>query len=597
MTRTLAHRGPDAEGYFFQNQGANNIGLGHRRLSILDLTDSANQPMHSCDNRYQLVYNGEIYNFKEVKSAINKSNWKTSGDTEVILEAFIQWGPSFVEKLNGMFSIAIWDSKEYVLHLFRDRLGIKPLYYMMDEDSFIFASELKAITKLVPKEKLELNQEAIEDFLHLGYIGKDASIFKNINKFPSGSIGLYSDSKLEISSYWKADEKLDPVVNNNKENQSKLNDLLLKSVEYRMIADVPVGIFLSGGTDSSTVAAMAQHLSEQPVQTFSIGFKENKHNESEHAKAVAQQLGSQHHEFILSHQDAIEQFEKILRIYDEPFADTSAVPTLMVSEMARQQVTVALSGDGGDELFMGYGMYNWAKRLSNPVIYHSRHAIAQLLSLGDNRMKRAAEVFNFSSKDNVQSHIFSQEQYFFSKTAIGQLLKGSVQNNADNFEKTVTNRVLSPREAQALFDLKNYLKDDLLVKVDRASMHHSLEVRVPLLDHNVVEFALNLSEKEKVYQGNMKHLLKEVLYTYVPKKILDRPKWGFSIPLKNWLSKELKYLIDQYLEESVVESVGLVRYREVHRLKTQFLNGHDYLYNKVWLLILLHRWMKEMHQQ
>ncbi len=376
-----------------------------------------------------------------------------------------------------------------------------------------------------------------------------------------------------------------------------LGILLEQAVKRRLVSDVPVGTFLSGGTDSSLVTAIAQKLTHQPVKTFSIGFKESKFDESQFARKVAEHLKTDHHEFILSQDDALERMEKILEVYDQPYADSSAIPTMMVSEMARKHVTVALSGDGGDELFMGYGMYNWARRLNNPWLASSRPLIHFLLNRHpDNRYKRAAHLFARHNSERKKSHIFSQEQYMFGEGELENLLQPGWKRPVKLMEKNrVRRRELSPQEEQALFDLKYYLKDDLLVKVDMASMRYGLEVRVPLLDHRVVQFALNIDQRLKVKGPVAKYILKEVLYSHVPAHLFDRPKWGFSIPLAGWLKKELRHLPEDYLSEESVAAAGVVDPAVVKKLKEQFFNGADYLYNRLWLLVLLHKWLREFN--
>ena len=357
------------------------------------------------------------------------------------------------------------------------------------------------------------------------------------------------------------------------------------------MSDVPYGTFLSGGIDSSLVTALAQSVSADKLKTFSIGFDDAKHDESNFARQVSNHLGTEHYEYRITEKDALELIPSIIPQYDEPYSDSSAIPTMLVSKMARQEVTMTLSGDGGDELFHGYGMYNWAERLANPAIQALSWPISKALSLGDDRYKRIAKVFDYPGENQMHSHIFSQEQYMFSTSEISKLLVGTNEMNYSLLDLDLNSkRILTPTENQALFDIEHYLKDDLLTKVDVASMKYSLEARVPILDHTVVEFALNLDPKLKVKNGVQKYLLKEVLYDFVPKKIFDRPKWGFSIPLGKWLKSDLAYLIDEYLNENVVSGTGVVKWIEVKALLTKFSNGQNHLYNRIWLLILLHQW-------
>jgi asparagine synthase (glutamine-hydrolysing) len=593
MNVSMAHRGPDAQGVFTDDL----VGLGHLRLSILDLSDSANQPMTSTSGRYIISYNGEVYNFKEVRDELKKLNpnfhFKTNSDTEVLLEAFEVWGSEMIQKFNGMFAIAIYDTYKNGLYLFRDRLGIKPIYYMWDGSNFLFASELKALKK-IDGIKLSIDKEAINLFLHLGYIPQPHSIYKEIKKFPSGSYAAITENKFDIISYWEAASKIKKeVLSDEVEAKKKLKELLISSVEYRLISDVPFGTFLSGGVDSSLVTAIAQSVTSLPVKTFSIGFKEAKNNESGYARAVANHLKTQHTEFTVTEDDAKAIVPNLMNIYDEPYADSSSIPTLMVSELARKKVTMTLSGDGGDELFMGYGAYNWSNKLNNTWLKYFHNPIAFVLKHGDSRKQRVAELLNYDKNVNLPAHIFSQEQYMFSSREIKKITTQNFYYKTEiNYIKN-KERKLSSAEEQAFFDLNYYLKDDLLVKVDRATMHHSLETRVPLIDYRIVEFALNLDENLKQKNGIQKYLLKQVLYDYVPKEIFDRPKWGFSIPLNQWLKNDLKYLIDKYLNVSVVEQYGVIQFEWVDYYVKQFLNGKEYYYNRVWLLIVLHQWFCE----
>lgn len=595
MTKTLSHRGPDAEGFFVDLK--NEIALGHKRLSILDLSDKANQPFLSKCGRYVAVYNGEIYNHRQVATNMQLS-LRTTCDTEVIVEAYAKMGEEFVHELNGMFAIAIWDKNTGILKLFRDRIGIKPLFYYCKDGKFAFASELKALFKILKRAELTIDYKAIVDLLHFGYIASDRTIYQEIKKLPNGNFLKVNPKKKRtvIMPFWKLDDCIQTNVYSNEEEAKNLfQSTLRESVKKRMIADVPLGTFLSGGIDSSTITALAQELSEKPVNTFSIGFKDSKYNESHFAKEVAKHLGTHHHELIITEKNALEQVDKLLKVYDEPFGDSSAIPTLLVSELARKHVKVALSGDGGDEQFLGYGMYQWAKRLSDPIKYKFRKPVAAGLKLlGNQRLKRGALVLEAPSKSNLKSHIFSQEQYFFTREEITKMLYRPVRYEGLK-EVWRLSRELAPMEQQAYFDMNNYLKDDLLVKVDRASMFHSLEVRVPLLDHDVIAFTLNLDSKLKNKKGVTKYLLKQVLYDFAPSHLFDRPKWGFSVPMAKWLKQDLNYLIRKYLNKGSVEQVHIVRHSDVELLIKRFTKGENYLYNRLWILIQLHRFLLD-HQ-
>lgn len=589
MTTCIAHRGPDADGFFVDEH----VGLGHRRLSILDLSSAANQPMDSHNGRYVIIFNGEVYNFQEIAAELGVPMHTTS-DTEVILEAYVRFGPEFVHKMNGMFAIAIYDKQTHVLDIFRDRMGIKPIHYYYDGQQFLFGSELKSIVAVDSiRRRLTVDAEAVRHFLHLGYIPRPHTIYKEVRKMDSGAHLRVSSNGLEEKRYWKLEDQLTAdTLNDHAEAKKQLNDLLVSSVRYRMISDVPFGTFLSGGIDSSVVTAVAQSVSATPVKTFSIGFESAKHNESGFAAAVAQKLGTNHHSFVVTYKEAMETVSTLSALYDEPFADSSAVPTLMVSKLARQHVTMTLSGDGGDELFHGYGMYTWANRMANPAFQIARKPAAAVLSQMGSRYKRVAQLLNYPEKSRKRSHIFSQEQYMFSTTELDRLLQPAWQGPAALREQWnwPAGRIATAAEEQALFDMQYYLQDDLLVKVDRATMRPSLETRVPLLDYRIVKFALNVAPELKQQNGEAKSLLKDVLYDYLPKELFQRPKWGFSIPLGNWLGNELHYLIDEYLSPETITKVGVVQVAEVQALVKRFEQGEAYLYNRIWLLIVLHQW-------
>lgn len=588
MTNVLAHRGPDARGYRHDAH----CSFGHRRLSIIDLSDAANQPMISHCGRYVIVYNGEVFNFKDIAQELGVP-MRTTSDTEVIIEAFVRWGTGFVSRLNGMFAIAIWDKQEKKLHIYRDRIGIKPLYYYHDGQKFAFASELKALmAHPLIAGRAQTDLTAVQHFLHLGYVPEPYSIYRNIRKFPKGGHGVFSGNTFKFDCYWKAEEKLSSqVIEDEIGAEEQLHMLIKDSVRMRLFSDVPFGTFLSGGIDSSVVTAVAQSLLGEPLKTFTIGFREEKFNESGYAGQIAKYLGTDHHEFILEESDAMKLLPELNDIYDEPFADSSAIPTLLVSQMARRYVTMTLSGDGGDELFFGYGAHQWAEKLENPCLKIFHKQAAGLLQLGNKRMRRAAWLFDFDKNTNLRSHIFSQEQYYFSQKELEELLKNHDHEYDDQgFVMKELARTLNPAEAQALYDLKLYLPDDLLTKVDRASMYYSLETRVPLLDYRIVEFALNLSPGLKLRNKTTKYLLKKILYQYVPEHFFDRPKRGFSIPLAQWMRISMHQYMMDYLHSEKLQSLLDVRVDDIPAVK-KWKSGNDLYYNRVWQLVVLGRWL------
>ncbi len=597
MTSAIIHRGPDAQGYFTDGV----CGLGHARLSILDLSEQANQPMYSADEQHVIVFNGEVYNFQELAKQIEYP-LRTQSDTEVLVELFIKQYVKFVYQLNGMFAMAIYNRVSGELFLFRDRLGIKPLYYYWDESesgqvNFVFASEMKALLKLDQIDR-ELDMSAVSDFLHLGYIPAPKSIFKKIHKLPPGHWLKVSREGLHSEPYWELGNKVydqatqERLTLLNKETEAKkqLLKLLQSSVQYRLISDVPLGVFLSGGIDSSTIAALASEASEQKINTFSIGFEEDPRRETPHAYEVAKHLDTHHHEFILSIKEVQDLIPSLIDIHDEPFADSSALPTYLISKLAREQVKVVLGGDGGDELFLGYGMYQWAERLSQGFWQNMRKPVAMSLGLlGDSKYQKASRLFSYPNRRTLASHIFSQEQLLFSRKELNFLLHQEMLPGY--YQALEHNRELSPSERQALFDLEMYLPDDLLVKVDRATMRHGLEARVPFLDHRVVEFAVNLASHLKYRKKERKYLLKQILYDYLPKNLFERPKQGFSIPLVEWLQGDLNYLIEEYLSQRVIEQFDIVRYEPVAMMKQKFAKGKTFYYNRLWALIVLHQFL------
>ena len=603
-TGLLQHRGPDAEGFYFTDD--ERMGLGHRRLSILDLSTSADQPMFSSDGRYAISFNGEVYNFQDLKHLLSDkgASLKTTSDTEVILELYAEQGINCFKNFNGMFALAIYDLQEKVLTLCRDQAGIKPLFIYHDENDFIFSSELKVI-KALKENQLTINKSAIPCFLHLGFIPRPLTIYNNIEKFPAAhylqvniNTANFTNINSEITPFWNIESCIEKnSIKDEVSAKKTLTNLLFDAVEKQLISDVPIGTFLSGGIDSSLVTAIASKVSEQKINSFSIAIDDGRFNESKYATQVATYLHTHHHEFIVKEKEVLELIDTLLPAYDEPFADSSALPTMMVSRLARKHVIVALSGDGGDELFMGYGMYVWAKRLSEKWVIPARQVLSTASKLMNDKYRRAGNLFDYDHKKNIRSHIFSQEQYFFKEKELDEILI----NEKFDFEEINSGksevRKLKQEEQQSLWDFNYYLPDDLLVKVDRASMHYSLETRVPLLDYRIVEFAFNLDRKLKMKNKTMKYLLKEVLYDYVPRQVFERPKQGFSIPLNKWLKTDLNYLLEKYTSREIIERHNLLHYPIVKKIKKQYIAGYDYLFNRLWIIMILHWWLEENNIQ
>jgi asparagine synthase (glutamine-hydrolysing) len=590
MINSIAHRGPDAGGVFMDK----NIGLAHKRLAILDLSSLANQPFVSKSGKHIIVYNGEVFNFNELSKELDFP-LKTRTDTEVVVELFEKFGMSFVDKLIGMFAMAIYAVETKELVLVRDRLGVKPLYYFWDGKDFVFASEIKALLTVDKiRNNLSLNHSSIASFLHLGFIPSPASIYNEIHKVPSGSYISINESGVKITQYWSPENKI-RSANKQKYSDAKeeLRELVESSVKYRLKSDVPVGILLSGGIDSSLIASVASKFASGQVNTFNIKYEYDDVDESFYSKKVAESVGSIHHEYLLTVKDAKEHLESVIDKFDEPFSDSSALPSFLASRMAAQYGKVLLSGEGGDELFMGYGTYNWSRRMSYPGVDMMKGVLAGLIDkCGGRRYKGRSNMFKYAEASSLQSHIFSQEQYFFSEFEIKQLLKPEYRAGVlIDADFTKLSRTFSLSEKQALFDIKYYLKDDLLIKTDMASMLNSIEARTPLVDHRIVEFALNLEEGFKVRKGQNKFILKDLLKDYISDVDFERPKKGFSIPLSRWLKTDLKYLIDDYLSEEEVNRLGVLDYKEVLKVKNFFFNGYYYVYVKLWTMIVLQKFL------
>jgi len=583
MLQCLKHRGPDAEGIYQHHH----VSLGHRRLSIIDLSSDSNQPMIDASGRYVMVFNGEIYNYIELAQQF-KLTLKTHSDTEVALALIAQNGIEAVKLFEGMFAIAVYDNIDEILYLVRDGVGIKPLYYYNDGVSVVFASELKAL-KVIGLCN-EINQQAIFNYLYAGYIAAPESIYSKVYKLKPGHILIVNKHGLQAKVFWHPGNELSNQTNT---DVDVLESLLLQSVKQHMRSDVPFGVFLSGGTDSSLIAALAAKQTKS-LQTFSIGFTDVANSEAKHAALVASHLKTQHHTLEVTYAHAIEKLMHIMQQFDEPFADSSALPTYLVSELAGKQVKVVLSGDGGDELFMGYGAYKWAKRLHRPYMPFAASGIKSILKQMPPRYKRVAGLFNFNH-DFLPAHIFSQEQYLFSMHESKQMLFNSQPYHEmfyNEFKSLNHDKKISAAAYQSLYDLCFYLPDDLLVKVDRTSMLCSIEARVPLLDRRLIAFALNVPEPLKMHGNQMKIMLKQVLYKYVPKPILDRPKQGFSIPLQQWLQGPLHFLVEDLLSQSAINNTGILNAKNVSALVKSWKNGNHFLYNRVWQLIVLQNFLK-----
>lgn len=600
MTDILHHRGPDDSGYsFYENEYAN-IGLGHRRLSILDLSSHGHQPM-SFQN-LEIVYNGEVYNFSEIAQKLEGYGYifESHSDTEVILKAYHKWGINAVDRFNGMFAIAIYDKENNKLIFIRDRAGVKPFYYHFNDGLFMFASELKSFYE--HKEfKKEIDLDSVAIFLQFGYIPEPSSIFKNTYKLQAGHY-LELDittQKLEEKKYWDVIDFYNmPKLDISEDEAILETEKLLKSAfEYRMVSDVPVGVFLSGGYDSSAVTAILQKDRSEKLKTFTIGFYEDKYNEAPHAKKVAEHLGTDHTEHYCTQKEALDIIPTLCEYYDEPFADVSSVPTMLVSKIAKEKVTVSLSADGGDEIFGGYSKYlsnleKQSKMMSKLKFFGSKNLTKIARGMQNSGIRRDAFFENKVAKLTYEDSIELQKlvPYFSTPVSNEKLIKGykhkKIKSNFDDI--TRLNNSLDSFDKMFAIDYKTYMVDDVLHKVDRATMSVSLEGREPLLDYRIIEFVSRLPSDMKIKNGDKKWLLKQITHKYLPKEIMDRPKMGFGIPVDEWLKNELRDYVEEYLSDKV-DSV--LDGKELENIKRLFFLGRVN-YQMVWNILIFQMWYK-----
>jgi asparagine synthase (glutamine-hydrolysing) len=619
MTDSLVHRGPDGRGVKLVNSENAQIGLGHRRLSIIDLTDFGKQPMKF--NEYWICFNGEVYNYLEIKKELIDLNHSFIGnsDTEVILHAFVEWGEDCLNRFIGMFAFVIYNEINQDVFIARDRAGVKPLFYYFEDNLFLFASELKAFHKH-PEFKKVLNKSAVSAFMQYGNVPTPHTIFENSWKIKPGhflKFNLTSNFSNDIYpknqvKYWSAyDSYNQPKLDISfEEAKSKTEELLSSACNYRMVADVPVGVFLSGGYDSSSVAALLQKDRTEKLRTFTIAVPDIGLNEAPYAKDISNHLGTDHTEISCSQKEALELIQDLPFYYDEPFADSSAIPTTLVSKAARKHVTVALSADAGDEVFAGYNRYDYLLRYGakiNKIPSFARKMLAATMeSIPSNYIPILKNKYNFHNRyeklkgilrnPSEESIMLSLSQQF-TDTQMKQLMKEvpSVFQTAYN-TKALNNEFFSPLSYMMAIDYETYLVDDILQKVDRATMTASLEGREPYLDHRVIEWAAQLPDEFKYHNGTKKYILKEIVHQYIPKDLLDRPKMGFAIPIAEWLLKDLRDLVEAFINEKTILSQGLFNWKEVNALKQAFYNGKKEYDMKIWYLLMFQmwydRWMK-----
>jgi asparagine synthase (glutamine-hydrolysing) len=602
---SLKRRGPDDDGVWVRNGGR--VALGQTRLSILDLSPLGHQPMRSPDGALTMVFNGEVYNFAVVRAELEAlgHRFRSTGDTEVILAALQEWGVAAVDKFIGMFAIALWNERERRLMLLRDRMGVKPLYYAWNGSSFWFGSELKALRAFAAWQP-EVDRDALGEYLQYGYISAPRSIYRNVQKLlPGHWLELAEVGEPVAHRYWSPPAPGESLQDDEHALEQRLETLLIDACRYRMVSDVPVGIFLSGGLDSSLVAAILQRYGGGEVRTFTIGFDDPRYDESRHAKKVAEHLGTRHTEQIVTPGDMRGVLEQWAELFDEPFGDQSGVPTYLVSKMARNHVKVALSADGGDELFSGYSHYGVVldreKSLSKiPLPLRqaiSKIPVSALRGIGGHAMRRKlverVEKLQVMMPALDQPTMYDLAMSFWTPWDIRALLGGDAAPR-ERVEVPSVAGLSSFADQMVRCDLRHYLPDDILTKVDRTTMAAGLEGREPLLDHRLTEFALRLPLALRRGPLGTKHLLRKVLYRYVPRELIERPKQGFAIPLSSWLRGELAPLLDNYLAPRRIRAGGLFDPDMVAKTVANFRDGgaeHDRLdVQKVWLLLAFEMW-------
>lgn len=617
MSDTIVHRGPDDSGAWVDEQCG--IALGFRRLAILDLSPTGHQPMSSADGQYKIIFNGEIYNFYVLRKELEEMGIRFRGtsDTEIILEAIGKWGlEATVQRMNGMFAFALWDRSARSLHLVRDRIGIKPMYYGWNGSTFYFGSELKTL-RAHPAFNAEVDRQALTAYLRYTNVPAPYSIYEGIYKLPPASI-LTLDGKpgqARPRTYWSVKDVViqglgNPYRGSDEEAVDELDALLRLSIKERMISDVPLGAFLSGGVDSSTIVALMQAQSDRPVQTFTIGFHEKGYNEAVYAKAVARYLGTDHTELYLTPEETRSVIPLLPGLYDEPFADSSQIPTYLVSKLAREKVTVSLSGDGGDELFGGYNRYQWAPRLWNLTGWMPggvRRVAAGVLGAvppgllgrlgGSGPLARIPQFVDKARKVQDILPLGSPEEIYHHLVSIwgnpADVVLGGSEAPIELTDPALRAAAPNLPDWMMFMDLITYVPNDIMVKVDRASMGVSLESRPPLLDdHRLIEFAWRLPLSMKVRDGKSKWLLRQVLYRYVPREMIERPKQGFSVPIGAWLRGPLRPWAEALLDENKLRRQGYFNPEPIRRKWAEHVLGKANWQYPLWAVLMFQAWLE-----
>ncbi|MBL0182090.1 MAG: asparagine synthase (glutamine-hydrolyzing) [Chitinophagaceae bacterium] len=607
MNRIIAHRGPDGEGYGFYNAPNASIGLGHRRLSIIDLSEGGKQPQTF--QSLHITFNGEIYNYTEIKKELELKGhqFHSHSDTEVILHAYHEWGSAALQKFIGMFAFVIYDEAKQKLFACRDRAGVKPFFYYWKDGLFLFASELKAFLQH-PGFIKEINTDAAAAFMQYGYVPTPHCIYEDTFKLKPGHFLEMDIASRGIQTfrYWNVyDAYNKPILDISfPEAMEETEKILTKAFEYRMVSDVPVGVFLSGGYDSSCVTALLQKNHTEKIKTFTIGVPDDGLNEAPYAKEIAAYLGTDHTEYYCTHKEAIEIVPQLPFFYDEPFADSSAIPTSLVSKVAREKVTVALSADAGDEVFAGYNRYDYmlkyGKKLQGIPGFVRKSAAAVMDVVPANAIPMLNKQYLFHSryekvktflKNPSEKNLLKNITQHMTDNSVSKLFKSQVKVLSSAFDSEELNAEnYSMLSYMMAIDYQTYLLDDILQKVDRATMSVSLEGREPFLDQHVIEWAARLPVDYKYNKGNKKFIIKEIVHKYIPKAMMDRPKMGFGIPIVSWLETELKPFVDRYLDDAFIIKQGIFNNDEVQRIREAFYNGKKERAEKIWFLLMFQMW-------
>ena len=613
MTDSLIHRGPDGRGTERFTTDSATIGLGHRRLAIIDLSEHGKQPMRF--QEWWICFNGEIYNYAEIKAelVVLGHTFRSNSDTEMILHAYAQWGEQCVSKFIGMFAFVIINLEKQSVFCARDRAGVKPFFYYFHEGLFLFASELKAF-HAHPQFRKKINPSAVQAFLQYGNVPTPHCIFQNANKLSPGHTLTFSYSvqpeRLPAPvQYWNVYDAYNQPKQNISFDEAKTETekIMQSAFNYRMVADVPVGIFLSGGYDSTSVTALLQKDRTEKLKTFTIGVPDIGLNEAPYAKDIAAHLGTDHTEINCTQKEALEFIHDLPFYYDEPYADSSAIPTMLVSKMARKEVTVALSADAGDEIFAGYNRYDYLMRYGKKlekIPSLARKTIAGLMDIipanslpivrnkynFHNRYEKLKGLLRNPSSENIMLSLSQQ----FTDQQVGNFF-GKAPELAETWysSKELQAEFFSPLTYMMAIDYQTYLLDDILQKVDRATMSASLEGREPFLDHRIIEWAATLPDAYKYKDGEKKFILKEIVHQYVPKALLDRPKMGFAIPLAHWLVNDLREIVEEHINQERITSDGILNWKEVRQIKDKFYSGKKEYDVKLWYLLMFQMWMKK----